>query len=180
MNSTLSSFEARKCSHLRMTALGFPILFSNSPRAESASFAQTTARTCAIAPVVVTARGRPKLLHRFALKEGARNAGCASASAASCAKCRKHTSVVATVTPFASGVPHAVGLRLASCSPRWTMLRHRVPAEGFRLRSKAALCWTNASFGRQDHTTWAGADAQSCGVCPLRTSAHSVVRPRLR
>ena len=128
---------------------------------------------CAIAPVVVTARGRPKLLSfrpralgacpiRATPNEGARNAGCASASAAPCAKKRKHTSVVATVTPFTSGVPHAVGFRLASCSPRWTMLRHRVPAEGVRLRLEAALCRTDASFGRRDHTTWAG--------------AHSVVR----
>ena len=35
-------------------------------------------------------------------------------------KSKKHTSVVATVTPFASGVPHAVVLRLVSCSPRRT------------------------------------------------------------
>ncbi len=33
-------------------------------------------------------------------------------------KSEKHTSLVATVTPVASGVPHAVGLRLVSCSPR--------------------------------------------------------------
>ncbi len=33
-------------------------------------------------------------------------------------KSEKHTSVVATVAPETSGVPHAVVLRLASCSPR--------------------------------------------------------------
>jgi|AACY02.16.fsa_nt_gi hypothetical protein len=113
-------------------------------------------------PCCCDGAGAPEILIASPLNEGARNAGCASASAAPCAKVRKHTSVVATVTPFASGVPHAVGLRLASCSPRWTMLRHRIPAEGFRLRLEAALCRTDASFGRRDHTTWAG--------------AHSVVR----
>ena len=43
-------------------------------------------RSRAIAPIIWKARGRPNSFHRFALNEGARNAGCASASAAPCAK----------------------------------------------------------------------------------------------
>ena len=93
--------------------------------------------TRAITPVVMTARGRPKLSFVPPSNEGARNAGCASASAAPCAKGKKHTSVVATVAPEASGVPHAVVLRLASCSPRERPLGcHRRLRGTFLLRSE--------------------------------------------
>lgn len=39
------------------------------------------------------------------------------------------------------------------------MLCHRIPVEGFRFRLEAALHRTDASFGRRDHTTWAGANS---------------------
>ena len=70
-------------------------------------------------------------------------------------KSEKHTSVVATVAPESSGVPHAVVLRLASCSPRERPLGcHRRLRGTFLLRLKVK----RAGRISQDHTTWAGAE----------------------
>ena len=77
-------------------------------------------------PYCYDGAGAPETLMRLAPNEGARNAGCASASAAPCAKVKKHTSVVATVTPFSSGVPHAVGgTACFALSPVDGLFRHR-------------------------------------------------------
>jgi len=157
--SPLKGEGEERIAHLRST-------FSNSSHLQM----------CAITPVVMTARGRPKLSFVPPSNEGARNAGCASASAAPCAKGKKHTSVVATVAPEASGVPHAVVLRLASCSPRERPLGcHRRLRGTFPLRSEVK----RAGRISQDHTTWAGAElrvhAKRFRLAILRT-AWSVLR----
>ena len=124
----------------------------------------------------MTARGRPKLSFVPPSNEGARNAGCASASAAPCAKGKKHTSVVATVAPEASGVPHAVVLRLASCSPRERPLGcHRRLRGTFLLRSEVK----RADRISQDHTTWAGAELRNHATyryAAIPRTAWSVLR----
>ncbi len=117
---------------------------------------------CAIPPIIWKARGRPNSSRRFALNEGARNAGCASASAAPCAKGKKHTSVVATVTPEASGVPHAmVGTACCVRHPRWPVLS--TPPLCGLTDSSIALCTRSdgvvlplgAKPMRRDDTPWA-------------------------
>lgn len=145
------TIEGEATSHARLHIIR--IRFSNShARLGLAPFAQ---KTSAITPVVMTARGRPKSSFPPPQIEGARNAGCSRASAAPCAKGKKHTSVVATVAPESSGVPHAVVLRLASCSPRERPLGcHRRLRGTFLLRSEVK----RADRISQDHTTWAGAE----------------------
>ncbi len=113
-------------------------------------------------PCCYDGAGAPEVLSSLRPDEGARNAGCANASAAPCANDKKHTSIVATVTPFSSGVPHAVG-GTACCvrHPRWPVLS--TPPLCGLTDSSIALCTRSdgvvlplgAKPMRRDDTPWA-------------------------
>jgi hypothetical protein len=152
------------------------------------------ARTCVIAPVVWTARGR-----RWVLREGAAcpfaapktrargtpDAGCVRSlmRKAKSARVRHHEST------DTSGVPHAV--RLPACfvlSPVAidTLGFVTVGTERFGRCASGPLSpaagWhagapsLDASDGRQDHTLWAGAQRRCrWGASPPRPASHSVV-----
>ena len=91
----------------------------------------------AIAPVVVTARGRPNSSRRFAparlgftpfalAQMRARGTPDAQRIRSPVCKSEKHTSVVTTNTPDTSGVPHAmVGTAWSALSPVDGLFRHR-------------------------------------------------------
>jgi hypothetical protein len=110
---------------------------------------------------VVRARGLPHSRQTNvppSSREGARNAGCSCASAAPCAKGKKHTSVVTTNTPETSGVPHAMGYGLLRALPGD---RSIVLSPSLRLRMFPCPVWRGSpgqllpTYGLQDHTTWA-------------------------
>jgi len=106
-------------------------------------------------PCCLKGAGAPEFLVSFALEMRARGTPDARAHPQPRVQSKKHTSVVATVAPEASGVPHAVVLRLASCSPRERPLGcHRRLRGTFPLRSEVK----RAGRISQDHTTWAGAE----------------------
>ena len=112
----------------------------------------------------ISPRVAPELLHQSFAQSGRGECRVPAAPAASCAKCRKHTSVVTTSSPEHPAFPHAMVLTAASCSPRRSGFLVTVASR------KLPQSLTPASR-RQDHTTW-----PSASPAPLVKSAARVHR----
>ena len=132
--------------------------------------------TRATSPLLFEARGRRRLyssppapwcalevfLIRAAQKRGRAERRTRDASAASCVKVSVNTrAVVTTKTPGRPAFRTRWFFRLASCSPRWRLIRLGSSPSGLRVScmsvDNTGSPSLDASGGHRDHTTWAGA-----------------------
>jgi hypothetical protein len=99
--------------------------------------------------------------------KGRRECRALGAPAALCAKVKKHTSIVTTVTPKTPGIPRAMVLTVSFALSSVTgLVCHRHPQEALLLENL-----TPAS-GRQDHTTSPSA-ARALRLCAPKASTAS-------